>query len=137
MIKADDYTSDCVYNTFEMNETPNFVENTLLEYERKNGANFFRSVKIKCLAKFLAKKTETKNFTIELFNIIGGVNKVMQSSRGMCKFNRLFELKIILQGRLYKSDVNAFLKRDNVPISWKKYFVKVENDRESVANRFV
>ena len=54
----------------------------------------------------------------------------------MYKFIRLIELKIIIQGRISKNDVNAYLKCDNVPILWKKYFVKTANGRECVTNRF-
>ena len=90
-----------------MNETHNIIENTLLEYERKYGFNCNRIVKIKCVTKFLDKiKKETKNITIDCYNIIGGVNKIMQSSKGMCKFIRIIELKIVIEGRIYNNIIN-------------------------------
>ena len=39
---------------------------------------------------------------IEHMNIIGKVNKIMQSSKGMIKFIRVLELTIIMQGRIQK-----------------------------------
>ena len=38
---------------------------------------------------FSMKKNETKNIMIECYNIIGGVNEILQSSKGMSKFIRL------------------------------------------------
>ena len=60
-------------------------------------------------------KNETKNNTIECYNVVGGKNKVMQSSSGFMKFIRAIELIIIIQGRLYKNVVNAYSKCDNIP----------------------
>ena len=63
MVITDEYTSEFVYNYNEMNETRNIVGNTLLEYERKYGANFCRSVKVKCVAKFYIKQnTKEKKY---------------------------------------------------------------------------
>ena len=67
-----------------MNEPPNMVENTPLEYEQKYGANYRRSVNVKCVDEFLDKiKNETKNINI---NIIGEMSKIMQSSERMCTY---------------------------------------------------
>ena len=53
--------------------------------------------KVKCVADFLDKIIkETKNKTIERYNIIRELNKTMQSSNGMIKFIRVIELKIII-----------------------------------------
>ena len=67
---------------------------------------------------------------IERDNIVGGVNKVMQLSKGMYNFIRPLELTIIMQGRIHKNLVNAYLKCDNTPIFWKKYFLKIAHDRD-------
>ena len=64
---------------------------------------------------------------IERDNIIGDVNKIMQLSKGMNKFLRFLELTIIIQG-IYKNIVNAYLKCDNIPTFWKKYFLKSAHD---------
>ena len=47
---------------------------------------------------------------IEHESIIGKVDKKMQSSKGMINFIRAFELTIIIQGRIQKNIVNAYLK---------------------------
>ena len=51
MIITDEYTNEYVYNNIKLNEKGNIVESTVLEYEWKSGANYFRSVKVKCSAK--------------------------------------------------------------------------------------
>ena len=58
-----------------------------------------KSVKISCVAEFLDKiKNETKRLTIQRYNILGELNKIMESSKGMIKFIRVIELKIIIKG---------------------------------------
>ena len=53
---------------------------------------------------------------IERDNIIGQVNKTLQSSKGLCNFIRALELTTIIPGKIYENVVNAYLKSDNVPI---------------------
>ena len=57
---------------------------------------------------------------MEQENIIGKVNKIRQSSKGMIKFITALESKIIIQGRIHKSFLNAYLKCAGIPIIWKK-----------------
>ena len=71
-------TSEYVYNIKKLKETHIIVENTILEHERKYGGYYFKIVKVKFVAEFLDKiKNETKNKTIERYNLIGELNKVM------------------------------------------------------------
>ena len=78
------FVSEYVYNNIKLNKAHNAVENTLLEYERKYGFNYNRVVKVQCVTRFLDKLTnKTKIIPIESYNIIGKVNKIMQSSKGM------------------------------------------------------
>ena len=129
MIITDEYTSEYVYNNIKLKETRNIVENTLLEYERKYGANCYGSVKVECVAIFMDKiNNESKTITIERYNIIGELNKISQSSKGMSKFIRVIELKIMKQGRNYKNDSNAYLGWSNIPILWRKYYLKIAHD---------
>ena len=60
----------------------------------------------------------------------------MQSSQGMCKFIRLIELKIIIEGEIYDNVINIYLKSENIPILWKKIFLKIANDRDNGSNIF-
>ena len=73
-------------------------------------------------------ENKTKNITIEHMNIIGRVNKIMQSSKRMNKFIRALELTIIIQGRIRRNVVNAYLKCDGIPILWKKHYSKIAHD---------
>ena len=125
-----------IYSNIELNETRNIVENTLLEYEQKFGADYSRSVKVKCVAEFLVKtNTEIKNVIIERYNFIGELNKIMQSSGGMIKLIRIIELKIVIKKRLYKHVLDLDLKSENNPTLWKKFIMKTSNDRDNLYNR--
>ena len=116
MIIIDEYTSEYVYKNIIVDETRNIVDNTVLEYERKNAAIFWRMVKVKSVVKFLEKrKNERKNIIIERYNIFGEVNKMMQSTKGMCKIIGLIELKVITKGGIYDNVITIHLKNDNFP----------------------
>ena len=62
-------------------------------------------------------------------NIIGKVNKIMQTSEGMIKINRALDFKIIIQVRIHKSLVNASLNCDGILILWRKHYSKIAHDR--------
>ena len=66
--------------------------------------------------------------------MLGGVNKILQSSKGVYNTIRPVELVIIIEGSIYKNVISAFLESDNVPILWKKVFLKIANDRDNVYN---
>ena len=72
-----------------------------------------------------------KNITLNCYNIIGGVNKIMQSSKGLCEFIRIIELKIIIQGRIYNNIINIYLRSEKIPILSKKFCVKIANKRDN------
>ena len=55
------YTSEYVHTNIKLNKTRENKENTLQEHEEKYGANYRRSVKVKCVAEFSDKiKNESK-----------------------------------------------------------------------------
>ena len=125
-----------VYSNIELNETRNIVENTLLQYEQKYSADYSRSVKVKCVAEFLDKiNTEIKNIIIERYNFIGELNKIMQSSKSMIKIIRIIELKVVIKRRFYKHVLDFQLKSETNPILWKKFIMKISNDRDNLYNR--
>ena len=53
----------------------------------------------------------------------------MQSSKGTIKLIRTIGLKIIIKGRIYKNVLDLYLECENNPILWKKFFMKIVNDR--------
>ena len=96
------YTSEYVYNNIKLDETREIIENTLHDYQQKNGEIYRRIIKIIYVAEFLDKiKNETKNLTFESYNIVGEINRIMQSSRGLNKLIRIIELKITTNGVVY------------------------------------
>ena len=123
------FISEYVYNNIKLNETRNFVENTLFEYETKYGFNSNRVVKVEFTTKFLDKSTnETKIIPFESNKIIGKVNKIMQSSKGTCIFIRIIQLKIIIEGNIYRNLTDIYLRSENIPTLWKRIFVRIANN---------
>ena len=78
-----------------------------------------------------------KNITFDCFTVFGRVQKVMQSTAGSIKFIRVVDFKIIISGKIHRNAENLYLRCENIPILWKKYYAKIANDRECVANRFI
>ena len=58
----------------------------------------------------------------------------MQSSKGMYIIIRPIELIIIIEERILKDDIDAYLKCDNILVFWKKFFSKSANDRDNLYN---
>ena len=129
-------TSEYDYNNIKLNETRNIVENTLLEYEQKYGYDYRKSVEVKCVAEFFDKiKNETKNITIECDKNIGELKKIMQSTKGIIKFTRIIESKIIIKGRIYKNVLDHYLECENIPILWKNFSGTLSTtDRKDIFN---
>ena len=76
-------------------------------------------MEVKCVAEFLQKiKNETKNITIQRYNIKGELNKITQPSKGTIKIIRISELKIIIKGRIFESKIDQNSKCENTPILW-------------------
>ena len=117
-------TSEYVYDNIKLNETRKIVEHTLQECVQKHGTDYRKSVKVRCVAEFLGKlKNETKNITIEHYNIIGELNKVMQSSKSLIKLFRIIEMNILIRGRICKDVIYHYLECENNPILWEKIFM--------------
>ena len=113
-------------------------KNTLEDYERKYGFNYRRLVKVKCIPEFLDKiKNEIKNITIDRYNIIGEMNKKMQSSKGMIKFIKVIQVKIIIEGKIYNNIIDICFKSGCMPMFWKKFYIKIINERNDKAQRFL
>jgi len=131
------FISEYIYNNIKLNESRKIVENTPLEYERKYGFNCNRVVRVEFSAKFLDKSiNETKTIPFESYNIIGKVNKVMQTTKGRYKFIRILQLKIIIQGKIYKNLTDIYLRCENIPILWRKIFVRIANERDNRLIRY-
>ena len=90
-------TSENDYFNLKLNETRDIVENAIVEYEQKYGADCLKSVKVRCVAEFLEKKEcEIKIIIIERYDIFGELNKIMESSKSMVEFIRVDKLKIVI-----------------------------------------
>ena len=57
---------------------------------------------------------------MESYNIIGELNRIMQSSEGLNKLIRIFELKVVTNGVFFKIVLSLYLKSEKIPILWKK-----------------
>ena len=129
-------TSENDYNIIRLNGTRNTLEKTLLEYEQKYGVDNRKIVKVKCVGEFMDKlKNKTKNITNELYNIIGELNKVMQSLKGMINLVRIIELKIVIKRIIFENVLDYSLNCEKNPILWKKFLMKIANNRNNLYNR--
>ena len=73
-------TSEYDYYKIKLNERRNIIEITLLKHEQTYGANYQRSVEVKCVAEFLDKiKNGKKMIIIRRYNFIEEINKIIQS----------------------------------------------------------
>ena len=84
-----------------MDETRSIIENTIEEYERKYGYKYNRLREVRSIAQFLDKiRNETINITIDRYNIIVQLNKMMQSSNGMIRLGKVIQVKITINGKI-------------------------------------
>ena len=60
----------------------------------------------------------------------------MQSSKGMYKFIRIIQLKIIIKGKIYENLTDIYLRCENFPILWKKFCVRIANERDNRLKSF-
>ena len=129
-------TSEYVYNNFKLDETRNIVGKTLEEHERKYVFNYKTVIKGKCIADFLDKiKNEMKKITVDCYNIIGELNKIMQKSKGEIKLIRVIQVKIIREGEIYIIIMDICLKSACMPILYRNFYVKVVKHRDILYNR--
>ena len=114
-------TSEYDYNFIKLDETRNIVEKTEEDCRRKYNANC-ETKKVICVFEFLdkIKKNETKSITINSENNIKKINKAIRLSKGVLKFVRLIELKIILKARTL-DNLYHLLTCENCPILWQNY----------------
>ena len=60
----------------------------------------------------------------------------MQTTKGRYKFIRILQLKIIIQGKIYKNLTDIYLRCENIPILWRKIFVRIANERDNRLIRY-
>ena len=121
-----------------MNETRNILQNTIEEHEETYGFNLDRVVRFKCIAEIHDKIiNEIKIIIIDRYNIIGELNKTMQKSKGEIKLFKIFEVKIIIEGRINKNINDICFKSGCMPILWKKLYGRDVNKRRCLYNNHV
>ena len=106
-----------------MNETRNILQNIIEEYEKENGFELYRVVKVNFVGEFYDKiKRETKIIIIDRHNIIGELYKIMQESRGEIELIKIFEVKLIIEGRINKNIMDMYFKSGCMATLWKKIY---------------
>ena len=61
----------------------------------------------------------------------------MQKSRGEIEPNKIFEVKIIIEGRIIKNIMDMYFKTGCMPISWKKFQRRDVSKRRCLYNKYV
>ena len=131
-------TSDYVYDNIKLNEARNIVQNTIGEFEKQYGFGLYRDVKVRCVGQFHEKTiNETKIIIIDRYNIIGELNKIMQKSRGEIQLIKIFEVKIIIEGRISKNKMDMFFEIGCMPILWKKFYSREVNKKRYLYNKHI
>ena len=121
--------AEFVFINPKLKEIKKIIKNTQPNYVQKYECNYYTEDNLKCNVKFFDKiESKRKNVLIEHENIIGKVNKIRQSSKGMIKFIRALELTIRIRGRIHKNKINAYLKCAGIPIIWRKHYLKMAHD---------
>ena len=102
-------TSEFVLINPELNEINNIKKNTQLKFTRKYGYNYDTEVNVKINVQYFDEiENKTKHIMIEHDNVIGVVNKIMQSSKRMINFFKALELTYGIQGRIHRNVVSAY-----------------------------
>ena len=131
-------TSEYFNDNINLHETRNIPQNTIEEYAKEYGSNNNRVVKVECVGELYDKiKNETKIIIIDRYNIIGELNKIMQKSRGEIKLIKIFEVKIIFEGRINKNIMDMYFKSECMPIIRKKFYGRDINKRRCLNNDYV
>ena len=92
-----------------MIETNDNIKNTQLEHNRKYGDNYCTKIEVRCNNKFFDRtKNKTKNLMIKHYHVQYGMNKPIFASHGRYQFFKPHNLIILLEGKLYKKNVNTY-----------------------------
>ena len=59
----------------------------------------------------------------------------MQLSIGMIKLIKTIQVKIIIKGKISKNIMDIYFKIGCMPLLWRKYYIKVVNNRRDLYNR--
>ena len=131
-------TSEYVYDNIKLNETRNFLQTTINEYEETYGYKYNRIVKVECFVEFYDKiKKEKKFIIINRCNIIGELIKIMQKSRSEIKLIKINEVNLIIEGRIKKNIMEMYFKSGCMPTIWKKFYGRGVNKKRCLYNKQV
>ena len=119
----------------KLNEITDIINNLRLEHDQNFRDNFCRKIDVKCNINFLDKIKNEKNTTINDYHVHRGIKKTITASQGRYDLIKQNEMIILIEGIVYKNVINTYMKCNNFPILWKKFFLNIANKREDV-NKF-
>ena len=124
-------TSEYVFNNPKLDELTDFIKNTRLENDKKYGDNYCRKIEVRCNVKFFDKiKNKAENVTIKHCHVHYGKNKTIIASQGRYEIIKPNKLIILIEGSIYKNVINTYMKCNNIPILWRKLFLKIANNKD-------
>ena len=128
-------TSEYIFLNPKINEITDILNNTRLGQDQKYGDNCSRKIEVRCNINFLDKiKNKTKNITISDYHVHRGMKKTIIASQGRYELIGSNKLSILIEGNIYKNVINNYMKFNNIPVLWKKFFLKITNNRDYVNN---
>ena len=120
-------TSEYIFIKPIKKEINNIINNTILEHNKKYGDNYYRKIEFKYDIQFFDKiKNKTKNITTK------NIKKLIIASQGRYELIKTNKLSILIEGRIYKNVINTYMKCDNIPFLWRKFFLNIANNRDYV-----
>ena len=123
-------TSEHIFINPIKNEINIIINNTIVEHNKKNGDNYCRKIEFKYNIQFFDKiKNKTKNITTNR-----GIIKTMIASQGRYENIKVNKLIIIIEGNISKIIINTYMKCNNIPLLWRKFFLKIANNKHYLYN---
>ena len=77
----------------------------------------------------IKQKNKTKNITTR-----HGPNRTIRASNGRSKNTELNSFIILIEGDINKNVISIYMKCGNIPLLWRKFFLKIANNRDYLIN---
>ena len=72
-------------------------------------------------------KNKTKNITTS-----HGPNRTIAASKGRYEYIQTNNFEIMIEGNIKKNVISTYMKCDNIPFLWKKFFLIITNNRDYI-----
>ena len=114
----------------ELDGIKNIKKDTIKEYLKKYDNSYWKRCEYKCIIQFFDKiKNKTKNITTNQ-----GVKRTIIASNGRYDYIGINKSIILIEGDIKKNVIRTYMKSDNIPLLWRKFFLNIANNRDYIIN---